>query len=80
MEEFEGYITHDSRHYEVNISPIYNEVLNEINYAVSYPCASSFLMAWENGDNPGFRIQGEAPYAAHEMKEAISQLIEHHEA
>lgn len=80
MEEFEGYITHDGRDYEVNISTIYNEVLDEVNYAVSYPGASSFLLAWKNGDNPGFNIQGEAPYTAHEMKEAISIVIEHHYA
>lgn len=64
MEEFEGRITHDGWDYEVNISIIYNEVLDEVNYAVSYPGASSFLLIWKNGDNLGFDIQGTAPYTA----------------
>ncbi|MFN4248560.1 MAG: hypothetical protein ACK4EY_12590 [Flavipsychrobacter sp.] len=78
MEDFEGHITHAGTDYEVNISPVYNEVLDEVNYAVSYAGASSFLLAWENSENPGFKIQGAAPYVAYEMKEAISIVIEHH--
>lgn len=47
MEDFGGHITHAGTDYEVNISSVYNEVLDEVNYAVSYAGASSFLLAWK---------------------------------
>ena len=78
MEEFVGYINYDGKDYTVNILPLYNEILGETNYEVSYPGFDPFIKAWEHNLNPGFKIQGVAPYAAHEMKEAISIVIEQH--
>ncbi len=80
MEEFVGYINVNGNNYEVNILPLYNEVLGETKYEVSSPGLEPFLMVWEHGLNPGFKIQGVASYGAHEMKEAISTVIEHHYA
>lgn len=64
--------------YEVLITPIINEILNEVNYLIK--CGYSlFLMAWDHDENPGFRIQGAAPYIAHDLCEQLAILIEHHD-
>jgi len=80
MEAFEGIVTYEGTNYKVHISPIYYEVLKEINYHVSCMDTPPILLAWENDDNPGFKIQGAAPYFMHQLKEAISVYIENHYA
>jgi hypothetical protein len=65
--------------YEVSITPLFNEILNEVNYLIK--CGQSlFLMAWDNSENPEFRIQGAAPYIAHDLREQLAVIIEHNDA
>lgn len=80
MEEFKGAVSHDGINYEVNISPVYNEILNEVDYMVSCNQLPPFLLAWSNDDNPGFNVHGAAPYIAHDIREPLSIIIEHHYA
>lgn len=80
MEEFKGAVSQDGINYEVNISPVYNEILNEVDYMVSCNQLPSFLLAWNNDDSPGFNVQGAAPYIAHDITEPLSIIIEHHYA
>lgn len=70
----------DEIEYRVKVFPIFNEILNEINYLVYCNLCKPFLLAWENAEHPCFKIQGPAPYLAHDLKEAISILIEHADA